>query len=170
MSGAFLIDSYQDRDVLLAESKVDPLVKAGWRSLLFIAFSSVLVLSCLGFLVHAYISFRNRQLQFALLRTVGFSMRQLVTMVWLEQMLVILAGLALGTWMGSRLGAVIMPFLGHDDFGSQVMPPFAIQINWNVLILTYVIMFLVFAVIILGMIWLVNRISLQRVLRLGEIG
>ena len=170
LSGAFLIDSYQDRDVLLAESKVDPLVKAGWRSLLFIAFSSVLVLSCLGFLVHAYISFRNRQLQFALLRTVGFSMRQLVTMVWLEQMLVILAGLALGTWMGSRLGAVIMPFLGHDDFGSQVMPPFAMQINWNVLILTYVIMFLVFAVIILGMIWLVNRISLQRVLRLGEIG
>ena len=170
MSEAFLIDSYQDRDALLAESKVDPLVKAGWRSLLFIAFSSVLVLSCLGFLVHAYISFRNRQLQFALLRTVGFSMRQLVTMVWLEQMLVILAGLALGTWMGSRLGAVIMPFLGHDDFGSQVMPPFAMQINWNVLILTYVIMFLVFAVIILGMIWLVNRISLQRVLRLGEIG
>ena len=170
LSGAFLIDSYQDRDALLAESKVDPLVKAGWRSLLFIAFSSVLVLSCLGFLVHAYISFRNRQLQFALLRTVGFSMRQLVTMVWLEQMLVILAGLALGTWMGSRLGAVIMPFLGHDDFGSQVMPPFAMQINWNVLILTYVIMFLVFAVIILGMIWLVNRISLQRVLRLGEIG
>ena len=97
-------------------------------------------------------------------------MRQMVTMVWLEQMLVILAGLALGTWMGSRLGAVIMPFLGHDDFGSQVMPPFAMQINWNVLILTYVIMFVVFAVIILGMIWLVNRISLQRVLRLGEIG
>ena len=170
LSGGFLIDSFQDRDSLLAESKVDPLVKAGWRSLLFIAFSSVLVLSCLGFLVHAYISFRNRQLQFALLRTVGFSMRQLVTMVWLEQMLVILVGLALGTWMGGRLSAVIMPFLGHDDFGSQVMPPFALQINWNVLILTYAIMFLVFAVIILGMIWLVNRISLQRVLRLGEIG
>ena len=65
---------------------------------------------------------------------------------------------------------MIMPFLGHDDFGSQVMPPFAMQINWNVLIITYAIMFIVFAVIILGMIWLVNRISLQRVLRLGEIG
>ena len=48
LSGAFLIDSFQDRDSLLAESEVDPLVKAGWRSLLFIAFSSVLVLSCLG--------------------------------------------------------------------------------------------------------------------------
>ena len=170
LDGAFLIDSFQDRDSLLAESEVDPLVKAGWRSLLFIAFSSVLALSCLGFLVHAYVSFRNRQLQFALLRTVGFSMRQLVTMVWLEQILVILVGLALGTWMGGRLGAVIMPFLGHDDFGSQVMPPFVMQTNWSVLLVTYGIMFIVFAVIILGLIWLVNRISLQRVLRLGEIG
>ncbi len=170
LDGAFLIDSFQDRDALLAESEVDPLVKAGWRSLLFIAFSSVLALSCLGFLVHAYVSFRNRQLQFALLRTVGFSMRQLVTMVWLEQILVILVGLALGTWMGGRLGAVIMPFLGHDDFGSQVMPPFVMQTNWSILLITYGIMFVVFAVIILGLIWLVNRISLQRVLRLGEIG
>ena len=170
LDGAFLIDSFQDRDSLLAESEVDPLVKAGWRSLLFIAFSSVLALSCLGFLVHAYVSFRNRQLQFALLRTVGFSMRQLVTMVWLEQILVILVGLALGTWMGGRLGAVIMPFLGHDDFGSQVMPPFVMQTNWSILLVTYGIMFIVFAVIILGLIWLVNRISLQRVLRLGEIG
>lgn len=97
-------------------------------------------------------------------------MRQLVTMVWLEQILVILVGLALGTWMGGRLGAVIMPFLGHDDFGSQVMPPFVMQTNWSVLLVTYGIMFIVFAVIILGLIWLVNRISLQRVLRLGEIG
>jgi ABC-type antimicrobial peptide transport system permease subunit len=168
--GGFLVDSFQDRDALIAESTVDPLVKAGWRSLLFIAFSSVLVLSCLGFLVHAYVSFRNRQLQFALLRTVGFSMRQLMTMIWLEQVLVIIVGLGLGTWMGGRLGEVIMPFLGHDDFGSQVMPPFAMSVNWSILIVTYAIMFMVFAVIILGLIWLVNRISLQRVLRLGEVG
>ena len=170
VTGGFLVDSFQDRDSLLAESAVDPLVKASWRSLLFIAFSSVLILSCLGFLVHAYVSFRSRQLEFALLRTIGFSMRQLITMVWLEQILVIVVGLALGTWMGGRLGAVIMPFLGHDDFGSQVMPPFVMQINWSILIITYAIMFVVFAVIILGLIWLVNRISLQRVLRLGEIG
>jgi len=72
--------------------------------------------------------------------------------------------------MGGRLGATIMPFLGHDDFGSQVIPPFAIQVNWAILGVTYAIMLFVFALVILGLIWLIQRISLQRVLRLGEVG
>ena len=166
--GSFSANAVLDRSMLLAESQVDPLVKAGWRSLLFIAFAAVLILSCLGFLVHAYVSFRNRQLQFALLRTVGLSSGQLITMVWLEQTLVIAAGMALGTWMGGRLGSIIMPFLGHDDRGTKVLPPFALEVNWGALFITYGIMVFVFAVITLGIIWLIHRISVQRILRLGE--
>ena len=167
------VDGYSARSVTdrakgLADSKVDPLVEAGWRALLFIAFSAVLILSCLGFLVHAYVSFSNRQLQFALLRTIGFSMKQLTTMVWLEQTLVVAAGMALGTWMGGRLGATIMPFLGHDDWGGQVLPPFAMEVNWGALLLTYAAMVVVFGVISLGLIWFIQRIQLQRILRLGE--
>ena len=158
----------RDRTKLLAVSKVDPLVEAGWSALLYIAFAAVLILSCIGFLIHAHVSFRNREFQFALLRTVGFSTKQLITMVWLEQALVIALGLALGTWMGGRLGAAIMPFLGHNDFGGEVIPPFAIEVNWGALLLTYAAMLLVFGVITFGMIWFIRRISLQRILRLGE--
>ena len=159
----------QDRVQVLADSTVDPLVEAGWRALLFVAFAAVLVLSGLGFLVHAYVSFKSREIQFALMRTVGFSMRQLSTLVLLEQVLVIGAGLALGTWMGGRLGATMMPFLGHDDRGTRVLPPFVVDINWGTLVITYVAMGLLFAVIIAGVIILVRRISLQRILRLGDV-
>ncbi len=152
----------------LAESQVDPLVQAGWRALLFMAFSAVLILSGLGFLVHSYVSFRNREMEFALMRTIGFSTKQLVALIWLEQALIIFAGLALGTWMGGRLGAIIMPFLGNDDQGSQVLPPFALEVNWSTLLITYAAMAVVFTLIITGMIWFVRRISLQRILRLGE--
>ena len=158
-----------DRVEVLADSTVDPLVEAGWRALLFIAFSAVLVLSGLGFLVHAYVSFRSREIQFALMRTVGFSMRQLSTLVLLEQVLVIGAGLALGTWMGGRLGATMMPFLGHDDSGTRILPPFVVDVNWGTLGIMYLAMGLLFAVIIAGVIILVRRISLQRILRLGEV-
>ena len=157
-----------DRVQALADSQVDPMVDAGWRALLFVAFAAVLVLSGLGFMVHAYVSFKNREIQFALMRTVGFSMGQLTTLVLLEQALVIGAGLALGTWMGGRLGATMMPFLGHDDRGAQVLPPFIVDVNWGVLAITYLAMALLFAVIITGVIILVRRISLQRILRLGE--
>ena len=152
----------------LAESQVDPLISAGWRSLLFIAFSAVLILSSLGFIVHAYVSYRSRLLQFALLRTVGVSTWQLATMVWLEQTLVIAIGMALGTWMGGRLGAIIMPFLGHDDFGEKVVPPFVAEVDWSTLLVTYGLMLAVFAAITLSLVWLIRRISLHRVLRMGE--
>ena len=158
-----------DRVQALEDSSVDPLVEAGWRALLFVAFASVLVLSGLGFMVHAYVSFKSREIQFALMRTVGFSMSQLTTLVLLEQVLVIGAGLALGTWMGGRLGTTMMPFLGHTDRGTQVLPPFVVDVNWGTLGLTYAAMGLLFAIIISGVIILVRRISLQRILRLGEV-
>ena len=165
---SYSVGSVRDRMKRLAESRVDPLVEAGWKALLFIAFSAVLVLSSVGLLVHAYVSFRDRQLHFALLRSVGLSLRQLLTTLWFEQVLVIAVGMALGTWMGGRLSETIMPYLGHDDWGGQVIPPFAIEVNWGALLITYAAMLLVFAVIIAGLIWLVRKMSLHRVLRLGE--
>ncbi len=158
-----------DRDGELAEVSVDPLVSAGWRALLFVAFAAVLVLSGLGFLAHAYVSFKNRESQFALMRTVGFSMGQLTTLVLLEQALVIGAGLALGTWMGGRLGATMMPFLGHDDRGARALPPFITDTNWGTLGLTYLAMGILFSLIIAGVILLVRRVSLQRILRMGDV-
>ena len=158
-----------DRAEALEEAAVDPLVQAGWRALLFMAFGAVLILSCLGFLVHSYVSFREREMQFGLMRTVGFSMRQLITLVWLEQAIVIGAGMALGAEMGRRLGAIIMPFLSHNERGTQVLPPFVLEIDWGTLAITYGFMILVFTAIILGMIWFIRRISLQRILRLGEL-
>ncbi len=157
-----------DRQEALARSQVDPLVRAGWRALLFAAFAAVLLLSIVGFLLHAYVSFRARAVEFALLRTIGLSTKQLVMLVWLEQVMVITLGLALGTWMGGRLGSIIMPFLGNDDSGGQVLPPFVLEVSWPTLLGTYAAMGSVFAVIILGVIWFVRRISLQRVLRMGE--
>ena len=168
---------------MLAESRSDPLVDAGWTALLFIAFSAILILTILGFLVHAYVSFRARETEFGLMRTIGFSMKQLVALVWLglrlwrglqqqlvwlEQTLVIAAGLALGTWVGKELGSTIMPFIGHDDQGNQVVPPFVMEVSWSILAMTYATMTLVFASITMGVIWFIRKISLQRVMRLGE--
>ncbi|HJO82349.1 MAG: hypothetical protein QGG34_10760 [SAR202 cluster bacterium] len=158
-----------DREHDLGEAKIDPLVLAGWRALLLIAFGAILILSSLGFLVHAYVSIRNRELQFALMRTIGFTMRQLVALMWVEQALVIGAGMALGTWMGGRLGSTVMPFLGHDENGSQVLPPFVIEVNWSNLLVTYAAMSIIFTAIILGVIWFVRHMALSRVLRLGDV-
>ena len=61
-----------------------------------------------------------------------------------------------------------MPFLGYDDHGSQVIPPFVIEVGWQNLLVTYVAMATIFTMIILGVIWFIRRMSLSRVLRLGD--
>lgn len=157
-----------EREALLQESSVDPLTKAGWRAILFIAFGAVFILSCLGFIVHAYVSFSGRRVQFALLRTVGLTQFQIGTVVLLEQVFVIATGMALGAWMGQNLGAIIMPFIANDDLGSQVLPPFVTEISWIALIGTYAAMILVFTAITFSMIWFVRRISVVTTLRIGE--
>ena len=174
----FLVDHLRDepftskfvdnRERRLDDSQVDPLAKSGWSALLFIAFAAALITSGMGFLVHAYVSVRTREGQFALMRTIGFSMRQLTALVLLEQALLIAVGMALGTWMGGRLSRVMMPFLGNDDFGTQVIPPFAVQVDWSALAVAYSAMAILFALIITGVILFIRKISLHRILRLGE--
>ena len=158
-----------DLQELQGQQEIDPLTRAGWRSLLFIAFGAVLILSCVGFIVHAYVSFQNRRRQFALLHTIGLSARQLITVVFIEQAFVVAAGIALGGWMGGRLGAIVMPFFANDDRGSQVLPPFVLQVDWPILLITYGIMVGVFTLATIGVIMFARRISVARTLRLGEL-
>ena len=73
----------------------------------------------------------------------------------------------LGTWMGERLGRIIMPFLAHDDRGGEVIPPFVLDVESQTLMLTYLAMSVVFTMIIFGMIMFVRKISLHRILRMG---
>ena len=68
----------------------------------------------------------------------------------------------------SGLAWTIMPFLGHDDRGGQVVPPFVIEVGWQNLLVTFVAMGVIFTAIIIGVILFIRRMSLSRVLRLGD--
>ena len=113
-------------------------------------------------------SYKSRLVQLALMRTIGVSVSQLTTMVWVEQALVVSVGMLLGSWMGARLGTIIMPFLGHDDWGDKVVPPFITDVNWIALLATYGLMLLIFGIITLGLVWLIHKISVHSILRLGD--
>ena len=153
----------------LENASVDPYVDAGWRALLFVAFATMLGLSLVGFALHAYLSFRDREGQFALLRSIGLSTGQLAALMWLEQAIVVASGLALGTWMGRQLGAAIVPFIGSDETGRQPLPPFVLEIDWPTLLGTYSAMIAVFAIVVVGVIVVVRRITLQQVLKMGDL-
>jgi len=61
-----------------------------------------------------------------------------------------------------------MPFLSSDDYGNQVIPPFVIQVDWVNLLITYGVMILIFAAVIVSLIFLARRLVLNKMLRLGD--
>lgn len=157
-----------DRSQLLSEVAVDPLVSAGWQALLGIAFLTVLVVSAIGFLVHVRVSFNNRRGELALLRTMGLSMPQLLVLVVLEQVIVIGVAVGIGLFMGTRLGDTIIPFLANSGEDSVLVPPMVLQIDWTGFSLTFGLLGIVFAGVIIAVLLSVYRMSIHRVMRMGE--
>ena len=47
----------------LEGQKIDPLVFAGWQTLLLISFGAVTLVSVVGFLIHSRVSFKKRNLE-----------------------------------------------------------------------------------------------------------
>ncbi len=164
----FSYSGIEDRDSTLGEIKADPLVRAGWSVLLALAYITVLIVSAFGFLVHSKVSFDARKGEFALLRTIGLSMRQLLSLVVLEQVLVLGVALGIGIFMGTRLGGTMLPFLSNSGEGVRVVPPILVEIDWVSVGITFSMLGAVILLVVAVILVSVYRMSIQSVLRLGE--
>ena len=152
----------------LLQANLDPLIDAGWQSLLFYSLGVVLVLTTIGFIFHSYISFKNRIQQFALLKTIGLSKFQLVYSFILEQTFIIILSFSLGAWLGRQIGGVMMPYLAYDEWGVQAMPPFIIETNWNHILINYAFICMIFLVVSYFVVVMTTRASVTSIMRLGD--
>ena len=157
-----------DRDLLESSFEADPLIAAGWRGALNIAFFAVLFATLLGFGVYAYAQGQQRRVEFALLRGMGISRLGLASIVLTEQIIVVTVGLGLGSWIGVQLTSILMPFLGLTEEGTRVLPPFTAEVNWTAIIVTYSIITGVVLGATLGLVGFFSRFGIQRALRIGE--
>jgi ABC-type lipoprotein release transport system permease subunit len=157
-----------DKNKILAEQKSDPLIAAGWGGVLTLAFFGVALVSGLGFVVYAYLSARGRQLEFAILRTLGFSFRQIITLIGFEQIFIIAVGMGIGTFVGMQLSGVMMPFLQLTERGERVLPPFVFVTDWATIGITYTILGIAFVVTLSLVVLFFTRVALSRTLRMGD--
>jgi ABC-type antimicrobial peptide transport system permease subunit len=155
-------------DAIRAAQQSDPLVAAGWEGILFISFAAILLLSAIGFLIYSYLTAQKRTLEFAVLRTMGFSRRQIATVVGFEQVFVIALGMAAGTLMGLRLGGLMIRYMGISETGDEVLPPMLLQVSWVTIGAAWLVLALAFLVTIGIIVLLYTRLQLHRILRIGE--
>ena len=157
-----------DKEAMLLQLRTDPLAGAGWGGMLMIAFLGVILVSSLGFVVYSYLSAQGRQLDFAILRTIGFSLRQIMGLVCFEQLFIIVVGMGLGTLIGERLSYIMMPFLQLTEQGQRVLPPFILTVNWGTIGIAYGIIIAAFIITISLVILFFSRVAIHRTLRIGD--
>ena len=156
--------------LLIAERTEQPLTSAGWEGLLVLMFLALVLASGSGMVLFSYVDTRERQMEFALLRTLGSTRRQVNGVVWFNLLLVVATGIGLGTWAGQLIGITLLPILEISEGGVRVTPPMVFQTNWMTLLFSYSILAGVFTGTVLWLAWLTGKLEVQRVLRAGEAG
>lgn len=158
-----------DRDSLRAAAASNPLVAASWEGILFLSFAAVLGLTGLGFAVHARVSATSRGLEFAVLRSMGYSTRQVFSLVGFEQLFVVLLGVAAGTLLGFPLGRLMIGYLSRTETGAEPVPPLISEVSLGAVLTVYVTIGIVIAVTVVSLAVLYSRIAVSRMLRVGEV-
>jgi ABC-type antimicrobial peptide transport system permease subunit len=145
-----------------------PLLAAGWSGLLILTFFIVVLASASGIILYSYLDAREREREFAMLRTLGLSRRQLNGVVWLSVTLILICGIVLGTWAGRQLGTSLLPLLEVAEGGARVTPPMVLHTNWTAIMYYYLVLAAAAAATALALAWLLGRRALHQALRIGE--
>jgi hypothetical protein len=153
----------------MVSQRVDqPLINAGWGGLLILMFLALVLATASGVMLYSYTDNQERNTEYAILRTLGFSKSQLNGVVWFNLLVVAVCGIGLGTWAGQQIGISILPILEVTEEGIRVTPPMVLQINWGILLVTYLVLAVVSASAVVWLAWMTTKLEVQRVLRIGE--
>ena len=159
-----------DADVMVASRVDQPLVNAGWGALLVLLFLAVALATGSGVMLFSFLDTKERQTEFALLRTLGSTGGQLRGIVWFNLFLIVICGVGLGTWVGQLIGSSLLPLMEVAEEGERVTPPMALTTDWTSLAVSYGVLAVVTVATVIWLAWLSSKIQVQQVLRMGDAG
>ncbi|MCC6935246.1 MAG: FtsX-like permease family protein, partial [Thermomicrobiales bacterium] len=157
----------QSGDARVQALQTDP-VALGIIGALSVGFVAAALFASVGFVVSSAVSAHERLTEFALLRALGLSPRQLSGWLSLENGLLVIMSVVGGTLLGLGLAWLVLPFVTLTQSAGAVIPAVIVTIPWTTILLLElaVIGLLVLVVIVSGI--LLRRVGLGGLLRLGE--
>lgn len=115
---------------MVEEADADPTLVASGSGILLVAAVAVLILAAAGFTVTAVIAVGARRTEFAVLRALGITPRQLLRSLLLEWSVLAVLGVVLGIVLGRQIARVMLSSLSVTPAGTRVVPPFVVQSDW----------------------------------------
>lgn len=166
-----LVPSVIDRRTL-AEQYRDGPATAGMGGLLALGAVLAALLAGIACLIHAATAAQRRHIEFAILRTLGMTARQIRSLLLNESALIYLIGLAGGLALGLALSTATLPFLDYtsalQDPATVGIPPTALDIAPNALAVLAGAFMLFFALAFGLQTLAAVRTGLGNAMRIGE--
>lgn len=151
----------------LAKAKNDPFLLA-LNGILSLGFIISIVISFVGFLLYWILSLKGRTLQNGIMRAIGLSLRQLIGMLGLEQLLTSGVAILIGVLVGNVASILYVPNFQIAFNPSSLVPPFKVMFEAIDFFRLYTIV-IVMLLIGLGILsYMLSRIRVHQALKLGE--
>jgi hypothetical protein len=161
------VEQVWQREELRRDLRSEPL-SLGLDGLLAISYAVALILSIVGFTIYFGLAVRQRTVEFGVLRAMGLSAGQLLALLSIEQMVLIVLGLAGGTGLGVALSRLVLPYMAISFGGREIVPPFLPVVDWSATNRLYITLLLAFATAFAGATVVLMRMQVHRVLKIGE--
>jgi hypothetical protein len=145
----------------------DP-VALGISGALLLGFAAAAVFAVVGFAVSAAVSAAERTTEFAVLRAVGVSARQLSDSLALEGALLAALALGAGTAVGAGLAWLVLPFVSLTGAGGRPLPDVLVVFPWRTALSLEGGLLVALAAVVGVEIQLLRRMRLAPALRAGE--
>jgi ABC-type antimicrobial peptide transport system permease subunit len=155
-----------DSETILEQVRTDPVIRAGGSGILLVALVAAFAILALGFALTLYLGGQSRTVEVSVMRAVGISPRQLLTMIGLEYLLIAVVGLAIGTLAGLRISQTMLSFLNVTDSGSRVVPSFDLITQWDTVAIAFGAVGVAFVGGVLALAIYFLRLPVSRIIRL----
>ncbi len=156
---------FSNRAQELERIDTNPLIAAGGSGILQLSFAAVLTLVGAALLLSLWTTVQRRRVEFAVLRAMGLSRRQILAQLSMEYSVVAALGIVVGVYLGVLVGRRMLSFLDVTATGEQVEPGFILQTDWGFVALGAAAVLVTFAFSLLLAVRALGRTSDAQALR-----
>lgn len=152
---------------MIISSKTDATLQ-GVNGALTLGFITIMAMCFIGFLIYWILSIKGRTLQFGILRAMGMSFREIISMIVYEQILVSGVSIFLSIIIGGIASDLFVPLFQVLYNVTEQVPPFVVVSQRSDYIKLYCIVLVMLFVGFLVIARLIKSININKALKLGE--
>ncbi len=142
--------------------------RQGLFGVLSVGFGAAAMLTVLGFLLYALLSYQRRFVELGVLRAIGLSSGQMIAFLAAELAFLILMGGLIGTVLGIWISNNFIPYLQIGAEPQAQIPPYVVYIAWPAILRVYILFSVLFFAALATLVVLLRRMKIFQAIKMGE--